>query len=114
METARNTKRQTLSKSLLCLIVLTLFCSCHKHEQALNMSESGMHSTIDNAPQDDYVITKYTFHSKEGKVYPIYLSKDGRAFIFMDSIGHDPYRKYLPDVTKEITNIVRHDKSLIN
>lgn len=73
-----------------------------------------MHSTIDNAPQDDYITTKYTFQTKEGKVYPIYLSKDGRAFIFMDSIGHDPHRKYLPDVTKKITNMNSSDRRLIN
>ena len=69
-----------------------------------------MHSTIDNAPQDDYVTTKYTFQSKEGKVYPIYLTKDGRAFIFKDSIGQTQYRKYLPDVTKDITNMARRDR----
>lgn len=112
METTRNTKRQTLSKSLLCLIALILLGSCYKYEQAPNQPESGTHSTIDNAPQNDYVTTKYTFRTKEGKVYPIYLSNDGRAFIFMDSIGHAPYRKYLPDVTKEITNMARRDRGL--
>lgn len=73
METARNKRRQTLSKSLMCLIALMLLGCCHKQEQAPNKSESEMQSTIDNAPQTDYVTTKYTFHSKEGKVYPIYL-----------------------------------------
>lgn len=114
METARNKRRQTLIISLLYLIALTLLGSCHKHEQAPNKSESEMHSTIDNAPQNDYVATKYTFQSKEGKVYPIYLTKEGSAFIFKDSIGQAQYRKYLPDVTTDIAKMARGDRDLIN
>ena len=47
--------------------------------------------------------TKYTFKAKDGKVYPIYLSKNGKAFIIRVSkkTGKE-YKQYLPEVTKQL------------
>ena len=47
--------------------------------------------------------TKYTYTDSAGIVYPIYLSKDGKAFIIKisEDTGKE-YRKYLPLVTKEL------------
>lgn len=48
--------------------------------------------------------TKYTFKAKDGKVYPIYLSKNGKAFIIRVSkkTGNE-YKQYLPEVTEQIS-----------
>lgn len=48
--------------------------------------------------------TKYTFKAKDGKVYPIYLSKNGKAFIIRVSkkTGNE-YKQYLPEVTAQIS-----------
>ena len=48
--------------------------------------------------------TAYTFKAKDGKTYPIYLSKNGKAFIIRTSkkTGKE-YRQYLPEITKQIT-----------
>lgn len=47
--------------------------------------------------------TEYTFKSKDGKVYPVYLSKNGNAYIIMTSKkSGKQYRRYLPDLSNRI------------
>jgi hypothetical protein len=49
--------------------------------------------------------TQYTYKAKDGKEYPIYLSKNGKAFIVRVSkkTGRE-YKQYLPQITEQITN----------
>ena len=49
--------------------------------------------------------TQYTYKTKDGKEYPIYLSKNGKAFIVRVSkkTGKE-YKQYLPQITELITN----------
>ena len=49
-----------------------------------------------------YKKTEYTFTDKKGNVDTIYLSKNGSAFIFKRSKAGKLYRKYLPEVTKQL------------
>ena len=49
--------------------------------------------------------TDYVYVDKDGKAYPIYLSKTGSAFIMkVSKKSGKKYRKYLPDVTNMIRN----------
>ena len=49
--------------------------------------------------------TDYVYVDKDGKAYPIYLSKTGSAFITkVSKKSGKKYRKYLPDVTNMIRN----------
>ena len=47
--------------------------------------------------------TAYTYKAKDGKEYPIYLSKNGKAFIIRVSkkTGKE-YKQYLPEVTEQL------------
>lgn len=47
--------------------------------------------------------TEYTYKCKDGKVYPIYLSANGKAYIVRVSkkTGKE-YKQYLPEVTKQL------------
>lgn len=56
----------------------------------------------DSTKSGKYVETEYTYRDKTGE-YPIYLSSNGNAFIFKVSkkTGKE-YRKYLPEVTKQL------------
>lgn len=48
--------------------------------------------------------TKYTYKAKDGKEYPIYLSKNGKAFIVrVSKKSGKEYRQYLPEVTEQLT-----------
>ena len=49
--------------------------------------------------------TNYTYKTKDGKEYPIYLSKNGKAFIVRVSkkTGRE-YKQYLPQITEQINN----------
>lgn len=47
--------------------------------------------------------TQYTFTTKDGKVYPIYLSAKGKAYILRTSSKTGKqYKQYLPEIGKQI------------
>lgn len=47
--------------------------------------------------------TPYTFKAKDGKEYPIYISKNGKAFIWRKSAKTGKlYKQYLPEITKQL------------
>lgn len=46
--------------------------------------------------------TEYEYQERDGKKYTIYLSKNKKAYIVRISRNGRRYKKYLPDVTKEI------------
>lgn len=54
-------------------------------------------------PDAKDVKTKYTYKAADGKIYPIYLSKNNKAYIIRVSkkTGRE-YRQYLPNVTEQI------------
>lgn len=51
--------------------------------------------------------TKYTWKDKKGNEYPIYLSKNGKAYIIRVSknTGKE-YKQYLPEVTAKLNESV--------
>lgn len=47
--------------------------------------------------------TNYTYKAKDGKEYPIFLSKNGKAYIIRVSKKSGRfYRQYLPQVTEQL------------
>lgn len=53
--------------------------------------------------KDMGVKTQYTFKAKDGKEYPIYISKQGKAFIWrVSKKTGKQYKQYLPEVTKQL------------
>jgi uncharacterized protein YxeA len=48
--------------------------------------------------------TQYTYKAKDGKEYPIYLSKNGKAFIVrVSKKSGKEYKQYLPQVTEQLS-----------
>lgn len=47
--------------------------------------------------------TEYTYKAKDGKVYPIWLSANGKAYIVRTSkkTGKE-YKQYLPEITRQL------------
>lgn len=60
-------------------------------------------TTKDGKTASKEVKTKYTYTTKDGKTYPIWLSATGKAFIKRISAktGKE-YKQYLPEVGKQI------------
>lgn len=50
----------------------------------------------------DSILTKHTYVDSDGKRYPIYLSSNGKAFIYRKSKTGKTYKMYLPQITKQI------------
>ena len=47
--------------------------------------------------------TQYTYKAKDGKEYPIYLSKNGKAYIVrVSKKSGKQYKQYLPKVTEQL------------
>ena len=47
--------------------------------------------------------TPYTYKAKDGKEYPIYLSKNGKAYIVrVSKKSGKQYKQYLPKVTEQL------------
>jgi hypothetical protein len=54
--------------------------------------------------KETYKATSYTFTTSDGTKYPIYISEKGKYFIILTSkkTGKQ-YRRYLPEVTKQLS-----------
>lgn len=46
--------------------------------------------------------TEYTYKDSKGRVYDVYLSKRGKAYIKRVSRNGREYKQYLPEVTKQL------------
>ena len=55
-------------------------------------------------PGKDSTRTEYTYTDSKGKTAPIFLSKSGKAYVPKTSKNGKYYRRYLPEVTKQIAN----------
>ena len=91
--------------SLMC--VLTLMIIPIKGEAQNCVLRGKTFEQIDSSKsskqKDMGVKTQYTFKAKDGKEYPIYISKQGKAFIWrVSKKTGKQYKQYLPEVTKEL------------
>lgn len=89
--------------TLMILLTLAFMASIGAYSQ--NVVREGRTFTAiqsDSTKGGKYEKTEYTYRDKTGE-YPIYLSSRGSAFIFKVSkkTGKE-YRKYLPEVTKQL------------
>ena len=52
------------------------------------------------------VKTEYTYKAKDGKTYPIFLSKNGKYYIKrVSKKSGKMYKTYLPEVTEQLSRI---------
>ena len=87
-----------------CLIVLTLFFMLSLASGAQNVVRKGntfVEQKSDSAKSGD-TKTEYTYTDKKGQVDTVYLSKNGNAYIWKTSKKGNRYKKYLPEVTKQL------------
>lgn len=93
---------------LLGLLVLS------QRAQAQNVQLKGKTFTLVDSAKSQDTKTDYTFVDSNHNVYPIYLSKNGKAFIIRKSKSGKDYRQYLPKISemfKEANNDRNVNKS---
>ena len=88
-------------------VLIILACCLTLGMQAQNVERKGNQFVEVKAsakPSKSDTKTAYTFKAKDGKEYPIYLSKNGKAYIIRVSkkTGNE-YRQYLPQVTEQLS-----------
>lgn len=91
------------------LMMLTLCIPSFAQEAAKDTAKYVLNGTVfksndsvSNSKAEE-TKTKYTYEDRKGKVYTVYLSKAGKAFIWRKSqkTGRD-YRQYIPEIGKMI------------
>ena len=92
---------------LACVLMLTIISCVPATAQAQNCVLKGKTfeqvDTQSTKTKDMGTKTAYTYKAKDGKEYPIYLSKNGKAFIWRTSSKTGKqYKQYLPEVTKKL------------
>jgi hypothetical protein len=50
----------------------------------------------------DSTLTKFTYTDRKGKVYPVYLSSTGKAYIRISQKEGAKGRRYMPEIGKQI------------
>ena len=57
---------------------------------------------VDSLKKSSDAQTDLIYRDKKGREYTIYLSSRGNAYVNMISKNGKPYKKYLPEVTKQL------------
>ena len=95
---------------LMCICALTLALPSMSQEAAKDTAKYVLvgKTFTDNvsnskAGQSNGTKTEYSYKTKKGEVYPVYLSASGKAYIIRQSkkTGRD-YRQYLPEIGRQI------------
>lgn len=91
-----------MKKFITCIIMMLALGM--NNSTAQTVSQQGNNFTqVSNTKSGKETKTKFTYTDSKGKVYPVYLSSTGKAFIKKVSkkTGKE-YKQYLPEVGKKI------------
>lgn len=86
------------------IVIAALFCCIACDAQTVVKQGNTFIQVSKEKKEVKTVKTAYTYKTKNGKVYPIYLSSKGKAYIIRKSKNGKDYRQYLPEVTKALQN----------
>lgn len=98
---------ENIGYALAIFLTVILLALISATAQAQNVRKQGntFIEQCDSTKKSTVYETDFVYVDKDGKAYPIYLSKTGSAFIMkVSKKSGKKYRKYLPDVTNMIRN----------
>ena len=78
--------------------------------QNINREGNNFTQVASKKSQGKETITEYTYTDSKGKVYQVYLSSTGKAFIKRISKNGNEYKQYLPEIGKQINPEAYKDK----
>lgn len=85
------------------ILAAMLLCLSMNNSIAQTVERKGNNFTqVSNKKSSKETKTEYTFTDSKGKVYPIYLSSTGKAFIKKTNKKGEEYKKYMPEIGKQI------------
>lgn len=83
------------------VIAAMLLCGVCANAQSVNR-EGNNFTQVQTVKQSEDKQTKYTYTIKD-KVYPIWITKNGRCYIIRTSKNGNDYKQYLPEeVSRQI------------
>jgi len=85
------------------ILILALFGLCVNLCRAQKVERIGNNFKEMKVGKDS-TKTEYTYTDSKGETSPIFLSKSGKAFVPKVSKAGKYYRRYLPEVTRQIAN----------
>lgn len=86
------------------IIAAMLLCLSMNNSIAQTVERKGNNFTqVSNKKSSKETKTEYTFTDSKGKVYPIYLSSTGKAYIKrVSKKTNKEYKQYIPEIGKQI------------
>lgn len=92
-------------KQIIFILVSLLGFSVILYHRVLRKKAQHLQVVKKSAKKTSATKTVYTFKAFDDKVYPIYLSPKGKAFIIrVSKKAGKQYKQYLPEVTKQLNN----------
>lgn len=86
------------------IVVIGLVVLFSRPASAQNVIRKGnvFEQVVDSIKKSQDTPTDMIYRDRKGHEYQIYLSSRGNAYVNMISKNGKPYKKYLPEVTKQI------------
>lgn len=102
-----------VSRTLAIIALLLGFLAISNGLRAQNVHRQGNTFVVDSVhPKAEPVPTGYTLIDTDGKEYPIYLSKNRKAYIIkVSKKTGKPYRKDLPKITEMLNNMDNEEEN---
>ena len=91
-------------------MLLLGFLMLSQRAPAQNVKLKGKTFTLVDSTKSQDTKTDYTFVDSNNNVHPIYLSKNGKAYIYRTSKKGKMYKQYLPKVTQMIKEADNDDR----
>jgi hypothetical protein len=86
----------TVLTAMTILLLLLLYQPTTRAQNVIRQGNTFVE--ISKTKKDSAQRTIYTYKDRHGKLYPIYLSAKGKAFIIRTSKNGKEYRQYLKDI----------------
>lgn len=101
--------KMTRIRAIIVLILGFIALSIGMKAQSVQLKGKTFYAVKDSSSKSQSVKTDYVYVDKESNTYPVYLSKNGKAYIIRTSkkTGKE-YKQYLPKVT-EMFNQMKSD-----
>lgn len=99
----------TRIRAIIVLILGFIALSMGMKAQSVQLKGKTFYAVKDSSSKNQSVKTDYVYVDKEGNTHPVYLSKNGKAYIIRTSkkTGKE-YKQYLPKIT-EMFNQMKSD-----
>ena len=98
-----------MKKLILCISMMLAF-GLVSNAQSVQRQGNNFTQVSNKKSADKVTKTQFTYTDKKGVVHPVYLSAQGKAFIYYVNKKGEQKRRYMPEIGKQINPEAYKDK----